>query len=257
MNPSSWQAFYYDDLQSPWALLVVPFAFLVYRWLAPADPRRAIVPEATGFVSALTLVFAFETMLDPIVTGPLLRLEGLRDGLASTAIPFLFVYLGDLRVLLLLIGIARPGRRLVENLRWALRLALVVPVSAGAGFGVLWFFSEDPSQKILWMLYELGFLVLCIWLARRWLPAQREIDEQARGYGRAVLGYSAAYYALWLAADLVIVVLGLDLGWALRIVPNQLYYAVWVPFVYWRFFSGPPVHADRKTASSRSTQISR
>jgi hypothetical protein len=40
-----------------------------------------------------------------------------------------------------------------------------------------------------------------------------------------------------LIADLLIVVGGLDLGWAIRIVPNQLYYSFWVPFAYWRFFS--------------------
>ena len=32
----------------------------------------------------------------------------------------------------------------------------------------------------------------------------------------------------------------LDLGWGVRIVPNQLYYALWVPFAYWRFFSVSP-----------------
>ena len=30
---------------------------------------------------------------------------------------------------------------------------------------------------------------------------------------------------------------GSDLGWALRVIPNQLYYSFCVPFVWWRFFA--------------------
>ena len=56
--------------------------------------------------------------------------------------------------------------------------------------------------------------------------------------------FTAAYYALWLAADVLIVVAGLDLGWALRMVPNQLYYAFWTPFVYFRFFSASARNAE-------------
>jgi len=57
-------------------------------------------------------------------------------------------------------------------------------------------------------------------------------------------------YALWAAADLLIVA-GFDAGWAVRLVPNQLYYAWYVPFVYWRFFS------SRYAATSSSTHASR
>ena len=50
---------------------------------------------------------------------------------------------------------------------------------------------------------------------------------------RRVLGYVAVYYALWASADVLILYGGLDVGWLLRVVPNQLYYAFFVPFAWW------------------------
>ena len=110
MTEFSWHAVYYSDLQSLYALLVVPFAFLIWRLTTAIDVHSALVPDAARFVSGLTLFFAIETMIDPISTGPLLKLDFLHDTWASTLIPFLFVLLGDLRVLLLAIGVARPER---------------------------------------------------------------------------------------------------------------------------------------------------
>jgi hypothetical protein len=51
------------------------------------------------------------------------------------------------------------------------------------------------------------------------------------------MAYVAVYYALWALADVLILVGRLDAGWGLRVIPNQLYYALYLPFVYFRFFS--------------------
>jgi hypothetical protein len=246
MTDFSWHAVYTSDLQSLYALLVVPLAFLAWRAAAPTDSTRAVVPDAARFVSGMTLFFAVATMVDPISTGPLLRSEWLEGTIATTLIPFFFVLLGDLRVLLLAIGIARPERDFVRNLYWALGTVLIVPIGAGASYAIAgWIWPELHSQ-VLWMIYEAGFLALCIFLSRIWLPRALENSTPARlACLRALFGYSAAYYALWLIADLFIVVAQLDLGWAIRIVPNQLYYAFWVPFAYWRFFSVDPANAER------------
>ena len=240
MNETSWHAFYQSDLQSLYALLVVPFAFLAYRLVVSPQAARAEAPDAARFVAGITLFFAIETMIDPLATGPLLSTTFLGGTIASSLIPFLFVYLGDLRVLLLAIGVARPGRRFRSNLAWAAVGTLIVPIWAGIGFalaGQLW---PDVHGQLLWMLYEFGFLALCIVLGRIWVARVLPTDPARAAYLRAIFGYSAVYYALWLGADFIIVVAGLDLGWALRVVPNQLYYAFWVPFAYWRFFSLRP-----------------
>lgn len=238
-----WHDAYRSDLQSLYSLWIAPLAFLAWRATVPVDPTQARVPEAARFVSGLTLFFAFATMIDPLCTGPLSRLEGMADTFAPTLIAFFFVLLGDLRVLLLAIGVARPERELKENLAWAAGLSLVVPIFAGTVYAILDFLIEDLHGQVLWMVYEGAFVVLCIALSRRWIPRSLEGDPLGRekaSYLREIFGYSAAYYCLWLTADILIVVGDLDLGWGVRIVPNQLYYAIWVPFAHARFFRAKP-----------------
>ncbi|MGB0617987.1 MAG: hypothetical protein ACPGVZ_00845 [Myxococcota bacterium] len=243
MTDFTWQAAYYSELQTVWALLVVPVAFLAWRAASPADPSRACVPDASRFVARATLAFAVLTMIDPLSTGILAKQPGIEGTFAATLIMFFFVLLGDFRVLLLAIGVARPERTLRDNVGWAAGVTLVVPIFAGVTYGSLGFLIEDLHGQVLWMIYEAGFMGLCIALSRRWVPRSLGSEPAALAqidYLRALFGYSAAYYALWLGADVLIIVAGLDLGWGVRIVPNQLYYALWVPFAYWRFFSVAP-----------------
>lgn len=245
MSETFWHEVYTGDLQSLYALLIVPLAFLAWRAVVPTDPTRAVVPEATRFVSGLTLFFAVATMIDPLSTGPLLRIDTLEGTIATTLIPFFFVLLGDLRVLWLAIGVARPQRSLAENFAWALGTTLIVPVVAGISYGLARWLVPDVHEQLLWMLYEFGFFSLCLFLSRNWIPRSLANQPARARYLRALFGFSAAYYALWLIADLLVVVGGFDLGWAIRIVPNQLYYSLWVPFAYWRFFSAPSLNATR------------
>jgi hypothetical protein len=245
MHEILWQSFYQGELQSVYSLLVIPIAFLAFRLVASPDASRAVVPDASRFVALLTIVFAVETLIDPLATGPLIKKTALKDTVATSLIPFLFVYLGDLRVLLLAVGVARQDRGLTQNLRWAAGMTLLVPAFAGAGFALTRWISPDVHGQLLWMLYEFGFLALCVGLGRRWAPRHFGDQPAKVAFLQSIFGYSAAYYALWLGADLLIVVGGLDLGWALRSVPNQLYYAFWVPFAYWRFFSLAVPKADR------------
>ncbi len=242
MTDFSWHAVYYNELQNVYALLVVPIAFLAWRAAAPMAFDRACVPEAARFVSGATLLFAVATMIDPISTGKIAQQDGIEGTFAATVIVFFFVLFGDFRVLLLAIGVACPERDLRENLGWAAGVTLVVPVFAGVTYTILGLLVEDLHGQVLWMLYEAGFFGLCVALSRRWIPRTLGDDVAATAkvaYLRALFGYSAAYYVLWFGADVLIVVGELDLGWAVRIVPNQLYYAFWVPFAYWRFFTLP------------------
>lgn len=244
MTPFSWHDAYYSELQNLYSLLVVPLAFLAYRLAAPADPARAVVPGAGRFVARATLVFAALTMLDPISTGPLVASEALRGTAAATLVPFLFVYLGDLRVLLVAFAVAWPERPLASTLARAAAATAIVPIVTGILYAILRAVAPDAHGQWLWMIYEAGFFVLCVVAVRRGV-ARAGLTPEGRAFLEALFGYSAAYYALWLAADVLIVVAGLDLGWALRMVPNQLYYAFWAPFVSFRFFSAAGAKAPR------------
>ena len=233
MEPSTWQVFYQSELQSLWLLLPVPALFLI-ALLASGRAARA-TGARDRFVTIWALFFAVETLLDPIATGPLAAQLDLPDA-GKTGVMLLFVLLGDFRVFALVFGVLDDGRRAAlpkarpgapgPATRAALGRAalwtLIVPAgawSANAALGLL--FSGLPGQT-LWLIYELGFAALALHLRRRF---------GGDPLVRAATGYVVLYYALWATAD-VLILAGVDVGWLLRVVPNQLYYAFWVPFVY-------------------------
>jgi hypothetical protein len=141
---------------------------------------------------------------------------------AATALALLFVLLGDFRVFLLVFHLADAARDLPAALRRAALWTPVVPVSAYAITAALRAAQGELPDQVLWLVHEVLFVGVALWL--RGLAAH---DVRLR---RAA-SYVAVYYTLWAAAD-VAILLGHDAGWLLRVVPNQLYYAFWVPFVY-------------------------
>src|SRR5262249_43735398 len=96
-------------------------------------------------------------------------------------------------------------------------------------------------EQVLWLAYEIAFVALALWWRARRIPDRRPI---ALRYLRAVLAYVALYYALWGVAD-VLILAGVDLGWALRVIPNQLSSSFWSPFAWGLFF-------PRGSAATRS-----
>lgn len=237
MSFESWQAFYYADWQWPWAVMVVPFAYAVFR--AVARPPGASGPLAR-LLALWVPLFLAETLLDPLATGPLAKAVG---GGAGTVLGLLFVLLGDFRFTWLVMQGVRPEASLGRNALAGALVAAIPPITAGLTYGVAGFLWPDLSGQVRWLIHEVAFVVLAAWLAWVFVPA-RVRDPQRLAFLRELLGYVAAYYALWAAADLLILA-GVDAGWAVRTVPNQLYYAFFVPFVVWRAAAAwPPAGAD-------------
>lgn len=231
---AGWRAFYESDLQGLWGLVAAPALFLAWR-LARGRPRAAgAYPKAARFVDAFALVFAVETLLDPLATGPLARSLG---GAGGTALGLAFVLLGDFRVLLLVSYLAGARCALGPALREAALLTPVVPLAAfGAERALAATVGPLPGQA-LWLLHETAFLGMVAFLRRRVVAARAAGAPPAlQAYLRAVTAYVAAYYALWALADVAILA-GVEAGWGLRVVPNQLYYALFVPFAFARFFA--------------------
>ena len=265
MSFHSWRQLYQTDLQAVWALWIVPALFLVHLVRTGRDPGASVEPRVAGFVRGYALVFAVETMLDPFAGGPLLRWLGLADGTLATVVMVAFVLLGDFRVFLLVLflaarasspsagaGAAREARSLPRVAGEAALWTLVVPVVAVGGNAALRALAGDLPSQSIWLVYELAFVAMALVLRRAVVPARVPAERpHVRAYLRAVLAYVAIYYALWAAADVLILAGGVDAGWALRIVPNQLYYAFYVPLVYGLFFS------RRYASTSTSTQASR
>jgi hypothetical protein len=149
---ASWHDFYYSAWQEPWGLWVAPFAFLVWRALA-APPGAGAAPEAKRFVLTWSWIFVFQTLLDPLATGPLAKAIALPA--AGTALGVSFVLLGDFRIWWLVFG--------VEQRAGALARALVptvgIPVVAWL---VTYGLAPLPGQA-LWLVHETLFLVAAFW----------------------------------------------------------------------------------------------
>ena len=254
MTPGPWRALYASDLQAVYAQWLVPAAFLLFllRDLRRRPPWTAVEPAASRFLRAYALVFTLETIVDPFAGGPLLRWLGLADGPIATAVMFLFVLLGDFRVFVLIFALMaiharRPLRgALAEAALWT----FVVPVTTLVVHSGLTALYGPLPEQALWLIYETGFVVLVLVL-RRVVVVRRVAEPALRRYLATVLAYVGVYYGLWALADALIVATGADAAWALRMVPNQLYYALFVPFVYALGF------ARRNAATSRSAQASR
>jgi hypothetical protein len=234
MTAPTWQAFYHADWQFPFAVMVVPFAFLLYRAIARERREDALDPALASFVSTWVTLFTFETLLDPIATGPLAKSLGSHS--AEQFLGTLFVVLGDFRVFWLVMRFRTPSQ---TTRRAALEgLALAIPAPLLAGLVSL----RAGTGQVMWLTHELVSLGLAFALARLTAPSDTARPAHAR-FARTVLGYMAAYYGLWAMAD-VLILSGVDAGWPVRLVPNQLYYGFFVPFVWRAFFGGSAVRGD-------------
>ncbi|MEE9606916.1 MAG: hypothetical protein V3U03_04195 [Myxococcota bacterium] len=236
MESDRWRLFYQSDLQGVYSLLVVPGLFLVYLLLSRRSRQTAAADPEARFVRLYALVFCVQTLLDPLCTGPLVVALDLGYN-ATSALMVCLVLLGDFRVFLLIFALADRERRVGRALGEAALWTLVVPVTAYASNAALEWFRPDLGAQRLWLLYELGFLAIALVLRHRVIP--RRLPAERADLRRALRGlaaYVAGYYALWAVSDTLILFWKVDFGWLLRIVPNQLYYAFWVPVAYFALF---------------------
>jgi hypothetical protein len=224
----SWRAFYQSDLQSLWSLLPVPALLLLHLIVSRRAREEAERSPESRFVRAWSILFAAETLLDAVVGGKLAPALG-APAAVSTGVLLGFVLLGDFRVYWLVFALAlRDGRR---GARLAAAATPAVPLLAWAGDRLAGAFGPDASGVRLWLCHELLFTAVALWLRCAWLP--RRVGDAVRlRFLRRVCAYVTLYYALWAACDALWLAAGLDLAWLLRAVPNQLYYAFFVPCVW-------------------------
>ncbi len=249
---------YRSDTQAVYALWVAPLLLLAYLLLTARGRATARHPDAgTRFVYRYAVAFGIETILDPLATGPLLRWLGIAEAPAGTAVLLAFVLLGDFRVFLLLFYFTRPDGSVRRAAREAAAWTVIVPLLAWAVDRALRELFASLPEQTLWLVYELAFLAMALWLRARLIPASgAALSAPLRRGLQAIAGYVALYYALWAISDALILAADLDAAWALRILPNHLYYSLYLPFVCFEL-SPARLSASPHSASNVSTQTSR
>jgi hypothetical protein len=203
-------------------------------FLAAGAVLLLAVARRLPFLYAYLVLFGVQLMLDAYLTGGLSPLLPQHEALIGTvAVPF--VILGDARFFLLLERYTRaPIDAPTPRAAWLAAAAwsfLVPVVSYALRTAVPHPFAES---RWLFLSYELLFVpVAAAWrfvLVPRRLAGERP-DAPRRRWLTRVADFELGMYASWAFAD-VVILRGSDLGFALRLVPNVMYYALFLPFVW-------------------------
>jgi hypothetical protein len=219
------QAIYDSPWHNPAAFWVLGLAFLAV-WM-----RRK------PFLVAYFALFGVEILADALASGGWTPAALLASPL-RTPITVIFVILGDFRYFLLVERFAhRPQARPADPTSagaWASAagLSLLVPVLAEAVRRVLP--ARLAEGRWLFLTYELIFLALGLVLRLAVLPRRlTEAPAPVRAWLLRITAFEIGQYALWATAD-VVILRGVDAGHLLRLVPNAMYYAGFLPFVAYR-----------------------
>lgn len=219
------ERFYGTAWHHPGIAFVAALAFAV----ALAWRRRFLVGWA--------ILFTVEILADALATGGLSPVppgSGLMTGLGIA-----FVILGDFRYFLLVEhGIAaKPGEAFTTvglgPLRaWipAVVTAFIVPLTSTA-IRELFPATFAHDVRYTFLVYEALFVALA--LAYRFVVVPRRAPPETRAWLLRLTDFELVQYGLWVFADLVIIFTKADVGFLLRLAPNTLYYALFLPFVWW------------------------
>jgi hypothetical protein len=203
------EAFYASSVQAPGLL-----------WLAAAVAlgvvltREGLAPSMRRYCIGLVVL----TMLDAWLTANHVFGFGSLPASLSSVVPLFFVLAGDFRYWLVVTaadadGELRAGRGSIAR---AVGLTLIVPLLTQVASALAPDAFTNP--RVTYLVYELAFVALT-------LVAMATSPRIARAaWLRRVSRFVVLYYTLWATADIVILATGSDLGFALRVVPNVLYY---------------------------------
>jgi len=214
----SYAEFYDSFLQHPLLLWTAAILGLILALSGPAP--SATVRRYCIALAGLALLDAWLTSNDVPGIGPL-------TNAAASFVPLAFVLIGDFRFFLF-IESAKPDGTLATSAGAWMRAAawtLLVPLTSQLAVFVLG--SNEP--RLLFFVYETLFVLLSLGLAQLYLPRR----SRALLWTRRVTRFVIAYYALWAAADAIILTTGADGGFLLRVLPNVLYYGGLVPAIAW------------------------
>ena len=229
-----WRTVYDSDLQTallPAAIGLLFVGFLVWqrqrgRWGPLGSRDRFVARYCTGF--------ALVTLADLLASFPLVVWGDLGFD-ATSGVMVGFSVVADFRVFWLALVLLRPEPQRTLDVGVALLLA-AIPMAIGmAGNQLIASFEPRLYGRFMWLIHQASMLAVVLVFRRRMLRG-RDASEVETRFARWLLGYVALYYALFFIADAAILLLRFDPAWLLRCIPYQLYFSVYLPFVWmaWR-----------------------
>jgi hypothetical protein len=214
----TWEAFYASSIQHPVLLWVAAGLALL-----SCVSRRDLDPGVKGYCAILTAL----SLADAWLTSAEVYGVGELSAPVARVVSVFFVLAGDYRYLLLLFAATREGgiQTTPRGLVTAAILTAIVPLGSQAIVAQMPAAQGEP--RALFLVYEVSFFVLAGVLAI-WHRGTRRAPWLAPVSGCVMLTY-----ALWAAADAVILATGSDLGFAVRVLPNLLYYGGLIAVIGW------------------------
>ncbi|RDV37272.1 hypothetical protein DV096_14935 [Bradymonadaceae bacterium TMQ3] len=223
---SIWERVYLHSLHHPGA------AWLSAALVLGVMLRR--LPFFYAFIIGAVVVSAADAM----ITGGWSQLGGQAHP-SYVGLSWFFVLAGDYRVFLLLERYRRARSESWSGGAGVWWRALGWTLIASVVVGLISVSSDlfNASARRLYLTYELVALgvVALVWRVRV-LGAMPPGDPVRRWLSRVAI-FVMVQYALWAGADVVILA-GLDVGHLLRMIPNLMYYALFLPVV---LLSAPPL----------------
>ena len=188
-----------------------------------------------SFLHGLTFLLLGLTLADAVASGVLNKIDGVQGSMAHTIAIFFFVVAGDWRYFLVTRRYTTPG---LDKEDWGgpgMWLAALAPVLLPVSVtGVMQglFPEQYTSMHAQFLTYELVMIALVVatmlvWLPRRAANASPEVGR----WLRLVTYVELSHYVLWATSD-VLVLSGVELGYLLRLVPDVIYYALWIPALW-------------------------
>jgi hypothetical protein len=217
------RAIYDSPWHNPAAFWAAGLAFLAW-WM-----RRK--PFLTAFVA----LFTVEILADALSSGAWSPVTLLHSP-AEQPLSIAFVILGDWRYFLVAERYARsPSARpgdATAPAAWASSIALsfVVPIASAIANRHL---PAGLAADVRWtfLVYEILFFLLAIALRFAVYPRRlAAAPAPVRAWILRVTTFEIVQYALWALSDVTILA-GVDAGFALRLVPDGMYYMLFLPFV--------------------------
>lgn len=203
-----------------------PFHDPLFFWAA-AIAFGLVLASRLPFIAGFLVVFLLEIVADALATGTLSPVPA--GASWGTHLAVAFVILGDFRYFLLVERLRAPRRSMLAVVGSAAAWALVVPVVSFALRNLIP--SLAAPARVTYLTYELLFLLVAVAFRAWWLPSRTaESSPGVRRFLFELTVFEIVQYGLWATAD-VLILSGQPLGFLLRLLPNAMYYALFLPFV--------------------------